>query len=384
MEGKEKLNILIFSWRGPGHPNAGGAEIVTHEYAKGWIKVGYTVTLFTSIFRGAKSEEIVDGVNILRRGSQTFGVHLAAFKWYMFGKHPKYDLIIDQFHGVPFFTPLFVKEKKLAFIHEVAKGVWKLNPWSKPFNLIPAVIGTLFEPLMFKLFYRSIPFMTVSNSSKKDLVNWDIPEDNITVIINGINIPKLKSFPSKEKKKTLIFLGALSKDKGIETALKVFSFINSIKTDWQFWVVGKTDSKYLIELEASCRKLGIDKKTKFFGFVSEREKFRLLSRAHIAINPSIHEGWGLVVIEAAAMGTPTVAFDVSGLKDSILNGKTGIIDKQHSVKSMAFEIIDLLNDGDRYQRMRAEALRWSKRFSWKKSIIKSFDLINKIMKNSNY
>ncbi len=101
MEDKEKLNILILSWRGPGHPNSGGAETSTHEHAKGWVEAGHKVTLFTSDYSGAKEQEVIDGVNIIRSGSQIFGVHLRAFKWFMWEKHPKYDLIVDQFHGIP-------------------------------------------------------------------------------------------------------------------------------------------------------------------------------------------------------------------------------------------------------------------------------------------
>ena len=208
------MNILILSWRGTGHPNAGGAEISTHEHAKAWVKDGYSVTLFTSFYKGAKSEEKIDGVNIIRRGDQFFSVHWEAFKWYCFGHHQKFDLVVDQFHGVPFFTPLYVRVKKLGFIHEVTKEVWNLNQWPFPFNFIVAILGRTLEPLVFKL-YQNTYFMTVSESTKKDLIGWGMPEKNITIIHNGIYIHRFKKLPNKELKKTLIYLGALAKDKGI-------------------------------------------------------------------------------------------------------------------------------------------------------------------------
>src|SRR3989344_6246530 len=143
------MNVLIFSWRGPNHPNAGGAEISTHEHAKKWIEKGSTVTLFTASFEGAKEKETIDGVNIIRKGYQVFGVQINAFWWYLFDRHDKFNIVVDQFHGIPFLTPLFVRVKKMAFIHEVAKEVWWLNSWQKPLNLIPAIIGFIFEPLIF-------------------------------------------------------------------------------------------------------------------------------------------------------------------------------------------------------------------------------------------
>ena len=371
------MNILIFSWRGPYHPNAGGAEASTHEHAKGWIKMGHSVTLFTSIFAGAKRYDNVDGINIIRYGSQVFGVQLEAIKWYLFAPHQDFDLVIDQFHGIPFFTPLFVRKKKLGFIHEVTKELWKLNPWPKPLYFIPSILGSLFEPLVFRILYRTIPFMTVSESTKKDLISWGIPKENITVVYNGVNIPKVRIYP-KENMKTLIYLGAISKDKGIEDALKIFSAVN-IKGDWQFWVVGKSEPRYLIFLKKQSEILGIDKILKFWGYVDENKKYELLSKAHTLVNPSIREGWGLVVIEAARVGTPTVAFDVPGLRDSIINGKTGILVKKYSVESLTKAVIDLINDVGLYKSLVKNATAWSKNFTWEKSSENSLRLIERML-----
>jgi len=378
LEDKEKLNILIFSWRGPDHPNAGGAETSTHEHAKGWVRAGYSVTLFTSDYAGANKQEIIDGVNIIRSGSQVLRVQIAALKWYLFAAHPKFDLTIDQFHGIPFFIPFFVRVKKLAFIHEVTKEIWKFNPWPKPWYFIPALFGSLLEPLIFRFLYRNIPFMTVSESTKKDLISWGIGDGNITVIHNGITVPKLK-IPAKENKKTLIYLGSLSKDKGIEDALKVFSLLKN--EDFRFWVVGKSDPEYLKSLKITSQKLDIDKRVKFFGFVSEIRKYEMLAKAHILINPSVREGWGLVVIEAARTGTPTVAYNVAGLKDSVINGKTGILCNNMTPANLAEEILKLLDDEKKLQGMSKQAIAWSKKFTWDKSVQKSLELIKLLVDN---
>lgn len=372
------MRILIFSWRGPGHPNAGGAEQSTFEHAKGWVKAGHHVTLFTSFYPGAKKEEIIDGVNIKRRGIQIFGVHLEAVKWYLFSPHSQYDIVIDQFHGIPFFTPLYVRQKKLGFIHEVTKEVWGLNPWPWPFNLVPTIIGTIFEPLIF-LLYKSISFMTVSKSTKDDLINWGIPKDNITVIHNGLTIPKLKKNFPKEKKKTAIFLGALSRDKGIEDAIKAFARIDRRDPIWQFWIVGKGEEHYLKFLKSLCNKLGISSKVKFWGKVSDKKKFELLGSAHVLINPSVREGWGLVVIEAAAVGTPTVGYNVAGLRDSILDGKTGLLCKPNP-DACSEAVLSLRLDQEDYQDLRQNCFKWAKQFNWAKSVKKSLTLIENITK----
>lgn len=371
------MNILIFSWRGPGHPNAGGAEQVTFEHAKGWAKAGHKVSLFTSYYIGAKREEDVEGVNVIRRGAQLLGVQIEAFKWYLFGTHPKFDLVIDEFHGIPFFTPLFVRSKKLAFIHEVTKEVWGLNPWPYPFKLVPAILGTLFEPLIFNFFYWNIPFMTVSESTKKDLIAWGINEENITVVHNGVNLPQKINFPSKQPKKTIIFLGVLSKDKGTEDAIKVFKYLYEKDQSFQFWVVGKSARGYLIQVKRLTRQLGV-RNIKFWGYVSERLKFELLARSHILINTSIREGWGLVVLEAAAVGTPTVGFNVPGLRDSIINGKTGIL-SEVDPKKCAKHILSLIAEKGRYERFRSSCISFSRKFRWEKSVRISLKLVESLV-----
>lgn len=374
------MNILCFSWRGPKHPNAGGAEISTIQHAKGWVKAGHKVTIFTSSYQNALELEYIGGVRIIRKGSQFFGVHLAAFKWFILDRKEQFDIVIDQFHGIPFFTPIFVRGKKLGFIHETTKEIWRLNSWKAPLNILPSVLGTFFEPFIFKLFYKNTPFMTVSKSTKMDLVEWGMPQKQITIIHNGLNAPEVHKTFKKEKKKTLIFLGVLSKDKGIENALKVFQSIDQTEKDkWQFWIVGKVDPVYFSKLKLQSKKFGIDKKIFFWGFVSEAKKFELLSRAHIAINPSIREGWGLVVIEAAYVGTPTVAFDVPGLHDSILNNRTGIICAENTVEDLARKILELIRDAKRYKRISRNAITWSRKFSWEKSAKMSLTLIENLV-----
>lgn len=372
-----KMNILLFSWRGPGHPHAGGAEESTHQHAKGWVKAGHKVTLFTSSYIQAKNEEIIDGVRIIRQGFQFFGVQWEALKWYLFKDHPKYDLVVDQFHGIPFFTPVYVKEHKLAFIHEVTKEVWRLNNWRWPFSLMPSIIGVLFEPLVFRLWYRKIPFMTVSDSTKKDLIEWGIPTENITVIHNGINEPKQRAISSFKKEKVIIFLGALSKDKGIEDALQIFSILKNTLPGYKFWIVGKGEENFLKYLKQISNKLKLDKKVKFWGFVSEEEKYKLLAKAQILINPSVREGWGLVVIEAAFVGTPTVGYNVVGLKDSIVDNETGLLSLRNP-KSLAESIIRLVRDQKQYNKMSINCKKRAKLFRWDKSVGKSLMLLNRL------
>lgn len=364
------MNILILSWRGPGHPSAGGAEQATMMHARGWVRAGHKVILFTSSYMTAKPDEIIDDISIIRRGDQYFGVKIHAFFWYISGNHPKFDLVIDEFHGIPFFTPLYVNTKVIGFIHEVAQKVWSLNSWPMPFRLIPAIFGKFGEPLVFKLFYRRIPFMTVSRSTKSDLHNFGIR--NVTVIENGISL--LKKMPSSRKSKRfiVIFLSALARDKGVEDAMEAFNIMKKKVPNSEFWVVGKGGVGYTDYLHKICPQ------AKFFGFVSENKKFELLAKSHLLLFPSFHEGWGLVILEAASVGTPTVAYNVSGVRDAIRNNQTGILVNEKSPYALATACVNIRNDRKKYHNMSQSAKSWSKSFTWNISVSKSLALLRKI------
>src|SRR6185312_6565233 len=127
------MNVLILNWRDPKNPKSGGAELVTQEHAKAWVKAGHSVIWFTSCFKGAKNEEMIDGVKVIRRGN-ALSVYLLAPFFYFFSKN-KFDVVIDEIHGIPFFTPLYVKKaRKTAFIHEVAGEIWDYM-YSFPVNI---------------------------------------------------------------------------------------------------------------------------------------------------------------------------------------------------------------------------------------------------------
>lgn len=370
------MRILVFSWRDPKHPTAGGAEQVMHEHMKGWVKAGNTVTLFSSMAKGLSNSENLDGIKIVRQGIQYFGVQLLGFLYYI-KNSKKFDLVVDQFHGIPFFTPLYVKKPKLAVIQEVAGKVWLKNDLPFPLNWIFGVIGYLGEPIIF-LFYKKVPFMTGSNSAREDLIKMNIPVGNIKIVPHGVLINKPKPMPEKEKVKTVMYLGSITQDKGISDVIKTFSLLNK-KGAYNFWIVGKASERYKQLMKDMLKKYNISKNTKYFGFVDEKTKFDLLSRAHVLINPSVLEGWGLVNIEANAMGTPVVAYNSPGLVDSVKDGVSGIICKLNTPESMADEVSKLLENSNMYALLQKSAIKWSNNFSWERSTKESLTLINKFV-----
>ena len=218
--------------------------------------------------------------------------------------------------------------------------------------------------------------MTVSESTRQDLVEWGIPRRNIEVIHNGVSLKKALSQKfRKETKKTALFLGAISWDKGIKDAFAAFSEIDEKQRGWQFWVAGKASDLFLDWMKNRAKELDIVSKFKYWGFVSDDKKFELFARAHVLVNPSVHEGWGLVNIEANHFGTPVVGYEVGGTRDSVKEGFTGYLCPRGDYRSLAQNAIKLVTDSGLYTNFSKNCIAWSKKFTWEKATKQSLRLI---------
>lgn len=348
---------------------------MTLEHAKAWVKNGHIVTWFTSKFSGARKEEKIGGVNIVRRGSY-LTVFLYAPFFYLFSKQ-KFDLVIDEIHGIPFFTPLFVRIPKIAFIHEVAAEIWD---YMFPFPLNK--IGKFIEPLYFKI-YANMIFWIDADSTIDDLEKKGIKKSNCNVINCPASNKTLLGLPNKEKIPTFIFVSRVVRMKGIEDVIKAFFYIQKELKDAKLWIVGDGDKKYIEELKETIRSYSISTKVNFFGHVSSDKKLELMKKSHLLLHASVKEGWGLVVIEAASQATPSVVYNVSGLKDSVKNGKTGIVLEENNAKEMAKEALMLINNKKKYLSFQKNGLLWAKSLSWERATKQSEALLNQVLRSKS-
>ena len=366
------MKVLVLNWRDPKHPLAGGAEISLLHHVSYWKEKGYDVTWFASGFDKAKKQEMIDGIKIVRSGSH-FTVSLHFFFRWLRGEFRDTDIIVDCFHFFPFFTPLYIKDKPIiALINEIAGNVWFDN------LMYPlAFIGFKIEPYVIRL-YRKIYFITGSKSAAEDLQSVGVNKKKIAVINHGFNpLTVTKKWP-KEKNKTVLFLGRLAKDKGIEDALLMLELLIRDDNTIQLWVVGKFESKnYEKRLKKLINEFKVKKNCTFFGYVDEEKKAELLQRAWLMAHPSAREGWGLNVIEANSVGTPVVGYSVQGLRDSIIHNKTGLLVEPDAI-SLADGVEKVLEDKKLLKNYSIEAKKWSNTFSWEKSGYESYKYINTV------
>lgn len=363
-------HILILSWRDIKHPLAGGAEISLFEHARYWHKKGCSVSWFASSYPKAKKTELIDGIHFIRRGSH-YTVHFYAFIQFIRKRFNNPDVVVDAFHFLPFFTPLYMrKTKKIALLNEVAGILWFKN-----INGIIATVGLAIEMISLKYIYAGTTFITGSQSAKKSLKKLN-SSSSVDVVHHGVNKIKLNKQYRKEKDPTILFLGRIAKDKGIKDAIEAFRVCRKNIAGLKLWVAGKEEEKGAFKKFIHHLKPEEKKNIIYFGFISEYKKHELYRKSWILIHPSTKEGWGLTVIEAASQETPTVGYDVEGLCDSIKHDKTGILTKTDSA-SLASGIEKIILDSKKLSRMRIEAKKWSENFSWEKSVRESWKIIQK-------
>jgi glycosyltransferase involved in cell wall biosynthesis len=224
------------------------------------------------------------------------------------------------------------------------------------------VLGYFFLENYWLKKYRQIPTITVSNSTKEDLAKMGF--ENVTVVPEGIGFSPLQTFPEKELDPTVLFVGRLKKAKKPDDAIRAFKIIKDEMPKAKLWIVG---TGYMMEeLKSIVSRTFPDDSSDIvlMGKKSGPEKLELMSKAHVLLVPGVREGWGLVVTEANAMGTPAVAYDVPGLRDSVIDGTTGTLVPAGDPVAMAIETLDLLRDHIKRKTYSKNGLSIAKQFDW--------------------
>jgi len=347
------MRFLMLNWRDPKNPLRGGAERVTLAHLKALVERGHQVYWYTLDFPGGAREEVFDGIQIVRGGGKG-GSIFKAIAWYR--RQEKFDLVIDQHHGLPWFAPWWCKTNCIAYIHEVLGPIWN-SFYSWPVS----TIGRSQERWIQRL-YRNVPYWTPSESTKKDLMTLGVRD--VTVIANGIDMVPLPTLEEKplQTPLRLICVSRTEPNKRVDHAIRVVKALAERNIPAQLKIVGDGQSKP--GLEQLTKTLGLEDCVQFTGFLPEKEKNAALQQAHFLIHTSQREGWGLNVIEANAMGTPAAVYPVGGLVDSTVPGQTGLVSSAETPESLANALAEIVKTPEVYSRYRVNAWERSKTFSW--------------------
>ncbi len=350
------MRILALNWRDPHNPEAGGAEIHLHEILKRAVAAGHEVIHVSHAIQWLPDKEVIDGVQIHRHGNW-YSYNFTLKKYCQSLNLDSFDLIIEDICKVPVFSPKWSKTPVLAIVpHLFGTTAYR------EVSFIKALYVNALEAMIPKVYAKS-NFVAISDSTKHDLVRRGIPADQISVIPCGIDTDFYKQNSSiTVEKGRLLFVGRLKKYKGVQHLLKAMKILQSKNIQTKLTVIGEGDYSHSLKLLVG--KLQLQDFVSFKGFISQADKLRFLQQAYIAVFPSAKEGWGLTVIEANCCGTPVIASDSDGLRDSVQNGKTGILVKHEDPDALAQALEQLLSNPQMREQFSTNALVWAKTFNW--------------------
>ena len=343
----------MLNWRDPENPASGGAERVSLGYLSALAKRGHEVFWFANAFEGCPTKAEMEGVHIVRGGGMGTSI-VAARRWYQ--SQPAFDLVIDQHHGIPWFAPWWAKTNCVAFIHEVLGPIWS-SFYRWPLDKIGQT-----QERWTHWFYRNVPFWTSCRETELALRAHGIQQ--IKRIPYGVHTRALPELPDKnpEAPIQLITVSRLAPNKRIDHAIQALQCLRSDNIQAKLTIVGTGEEGP--RLENLVHEQSLTEYVRFTGNVSEKEKDEWLAKSHLLLHTSVREGWGLNVIEANAMGTPSVVYPVPGLRESTQHGLTGRVSMAETPKALADEIKWLMSQPHIYQTYRKEAWTRSKAFHW--------------------
>jgi glycosyltransferase involved in cell wall biosynthesis len=361
------MRFLMLNWRDPKNPIAGGAERVTLGYMSALAQRGHEVFWFTHQFPGGANEETIEGVKILRAGGVVSSIR-AARKWYQ--KQPRFDLVIDQHHGIPWYTPWWCGTNCVAYIHEVLGPIWDaFYPW--PRN----VIGKTQERWTHWA-YRNVQFWTACESTRDQLMRHGVK--NVKIIRYGVHtiaLPELEPKALVEPLK-LVVVSRLAPNKRIDHAIDLLAELKKRRVRANLTIIGSGGTEPALREQAA--RLGLENDVIFMGSLKEKEKDERLRASHFLVHTSQREGWGLNVIEANAMGTPAVVYPVEGLIESTLDNETGLVARAETPEALADRLQEILRDPAKYEALRRAAWERAKTFHWSRILPPACDWLEEM------
>ncbi|MGH3646399.1 MAG: glycosyltransferase family 4 protein [Micromonosporaceae bacterium] len=306
--------VLCLNWRDTRHPEGGGSERYIEQIAQGLAALGDEVTIFCAKHDRAPRDETVDGVRFRRRGNR-LTIYLLAL-WYVL-RH-RADAVVDVQNGMPFFSVLVARCPVIVLVHHVHREQWRV--------VLPgplARFGWWIESRLAPRLYRKCQYVAVSEVTKRELSELGVAPARITVIPNGMYpVRPVKGGPAETP--TLVTVGRIVPHKRLEHAVETLHQLRDRWPTLRLEVIG--EGWWSEQVAGYATERGVADRVIMRGYVDEQAKHETLAAAWLHLCPSLKEGWGIVVMEAAAHGVPTVAYrHAGGLAESIVDGTTGLL-----------------------------------------------------------
>jgi len=352
------VRLLLVNWQDRENPLAGGAEIHLHEIFGRLAQRGHDVTLLCGGWPGAEPRTRLDGIDVIRVGTRhTFPLLARRYFRRHLGRE-RFDLLVEDVNKIPLATPRWGASRTVALVPHLFGGT-AFQELAPP---LAAAVWLAERPL--GRIYRHVPFEAISMSTAADLAERGIPRASVEVIYPGIDTihytPRLEL---RAESPLFAYLGRLKRYKGVHYVIRAFAAMAHPTATLE--IAGAGD--YRAALERLAQSLDLADRVRFLGRVSEQEKLSLLRRAWALVLASPKEGWGITNLEAAACGTPVVASNSPGIRESVRDGDTGYLVPHGDGRAMSAAMGRLAADRALVERLGASARGFAETFTWERA-----------------
>ncbi|MEX2111415.1 MAG: glycosyltransferase family 4 protein [Gemmatimonadaceae bacterium] len=352
------MRILVLNWQDPENPQAGGAELHLREIFRRIAARGHHVDLLCSSWAGAPPRVTLDGIDVHRVGTRHTYPFLARRYYARNLAANGYDCVVEDLNKIPLYSPVWGIGRLVGLVHHLF-GATVFKEASIP---VAAAVWLAERPL--GSLYRDVPFQAVSESTADDLVARGIPRGAIRVIYNGVDSERLTPNPLERSREPLfVYFGRLKKYKRVDIVIRAFAELTGSTARLEIAGVGD----YRASLERLVESLDLGEKVKFLGFVPEEEKVHLLRRAWASALASPKEGWGISNLEAAACGTPVIAVNSPGVRESVIDGQTGILVRPDDPHDMARAMTRIVESAALVSELGMRGRRFAEGFTWERA-----------------
>jgi glycosyltransferase involved in cell wall biosynthesis len=354
--------VHVLAWRDLVDIEAGGSEVHAAKILALWAEAGLEVTMRTSYAQGHPFEGDRDGYHVVRRHGRFMAFPTAVLSE-LGGSHGPRDGLVEIWNGVPFLSPLWARGPKIAWLHHVHRDMWDMV-------LEPrlARAGKFMEHRLAPPLYRSMPIVTLSESSRRELIDYlGLRPAQVSVVPPGID----ERFCPGERRSTtplVVAAGRLMPSKRFDVLVRVAHAVRRDVPDLELVIAG--DGYERPALEAQVAALGADDWVRIAGRVSDEELLSLYRRAWVVASASIAEGWGMTLTEAAACGTPSVATDIAGHRDAVAEGLSGLL--SHDDRALARDLTAVLTDAELRAKLSDGAQRHAATLTWPAAAVGAF------------
>ncbi|MEU3988587.1 glycosyltransferase family 4 protein [Streptomyces platensis] len=345
--------IVFLARRDLGNPAAGGSELLVDRIAEGLSAHGHQVTLLCggppSTGLPAQGGTPTRGYRVVSAGGDAG--HFLRVPRQLARRVGPCDLLVEVCNGMPYLAPLWHRGPTLCLVNHVHTDLWRLRCPGPA-----ARLGRRLEHWALAGAHRRDLMVAVSGSTASALRGLGVDAGRIRLVYNGVAEPG--PLAPKAAEPLFLAMGRLVEYKRIDLLLRLWERVRPV-TGGRLVIVGDGPERARLTAMAGP---GVT----FTGHVSEERKHQLLCSAWLLLHPSLVEGWGLVVMEAAARRTPAVGFDIPGLRDSVEDGTTGLLARGES--AFAAHWCTLALSARRRDALGRAAERRAARFRWSHTV----------------